>query len=64
MLLDKLLDYMVVHSEPFATCLVRFGWKLSLAVVPHDDKRTLECGTDVQSERRSSPRQLATASFA
>ena len=35
-----------------------------LAVVPHDDKRTLECGTDVQSERRSSPRQLATVPFA
>ena len=84
MLLDKLLDYVVVHAEPFATCLVSSGWRLnlpgppnvmfhfvmqgsgvlrlpddrtypmerfSLAVVPHGAKHTLECGTDVQSER-------------
>ncbi len=84
MLLDKLLDYIEVHSEPFATCLVSSGWRLNLpgppnvmfhfamqgsgvlrlpdgrtfpmerfalAVVPHDAKHTLECGTDVQEER-------------
>ena len=30
MLLDKLLDYVTVHSEPFATCLLSLGWRLSL----------------------------------
>ena len=35
MLLDKLLDYVVVHSEPFATCLVSSGWKLNLPGPPN-----------------------------
>ena len=35
MLLDKLLDYIVVHSEPFATCLVSSGWRPNLPGPPH-----------------------------
>ncbi len=27
MLLDKLLDYVTVHAEPFATCLLSSGWR-------------------------------------
>ena len=34
MLLDKLLDYVTVHSEPFATCLLSSGWRLSLPGPP------------------------------
>ena len=34
MLLDKLLDYVTVHSEPFATCLVSSGWRLRLSGPP------------------------------
>jgi len=34
MLLDKLLDYVPVHSEPFATCLLGSGWWLSLPGPP------------------------------
>ena len=30
MLLDKLLDYVTVQAEPFATCLLSSGWRLSL----------------------------------
>ena len=30
MLLDKLLDYVNVHAEPFATCLLSSGWRLRL----------------------------------
>jgi len=29
MFLDKLLDYVTVHSEPFVTCLLSSGWRLS-----------------------------------
>ena len=35
MLLDKLLDHVVVHSEPFATCLVSSGWRLNLPGPPN-----------------------------
>jgi len=34
MLLDKLLDYVTVHSEPFATCLLSSGWRLRLPGPP------------------------------
>ena len=34
MLLDKLLDYIEVHSEPFATCLISSGWRLNLPGPP------------------------------
>jgi AraC-like DNA-binding protein len=34
MLLDKLLDYVTVHSEPFATCLLSSGWRLRLSGPP------------------------------
>ena len=34
MLLDKLLDYVTVHSEPFATCLLSTGWRLRLPGPP------------------------------
>jgi len=34
-LLDKLLDHVVVHSEPFATCLVSSGWRLNLPGPPN-----------------------------
>ena len=34
MLLDKLLDYVTVHSEPFATCLLSSGWRLRLSGRP------------------------------
>ena len=34
MLLDKLLDYVTVHSEPVATCLLISGWRLSLPGPP------------------------------
>ena len=30
MLLDKLLDYVEVQTEPFATCLISPGWRLNL----------------------------------
>jgi AraC-like DNA-binding protein len=35
MLLDKLLDYVVVHVEPFATCLINSGWRLNLPGPPN-----------------------------
>ena len=35
MLLDKLLDYVVVHAEPFATCLLSSGWRLRLPGPPN-----------------------------
>ena len=34
MLLDKLLRHIVVHVEPFATCLVDSGWRLRLPGPP------------------------------
>ena len=34
MLLDKLLSHMVVHVEPFATCLLSGGWRLGLPGPP------------------------------
>ena len=34
MLLDKLLDYVTIHSEPFATCLLSSGWRLRLPGPP------------------------------
>ena len=34
MLLDKLLDYVTVHAEPFATCLLSSGWRLRLPGPP------------------------------
>ena len=34
MLLDKLLDHVVVHTEPFATCLLSSGWRLRLPGPP------------------------------
>ena len=34
MLLDKLLDYVTVHSEPFATCLLSTWWRLRLPGPP------------------------------
>lgn len=34
MLLDKLLDYLTVHPEPFATCLLNSGRRLSLPGPP------------------------------
>ncbi len=34
MLLDKLLDYVKVHAEPFATCLLSSGWRLRLPGPP------------------------------
>ena len=33
-LLDKLLDYVSVHAEPFATCLLSSGWRLRLPGPP------------------------------
>ena len=33
-LLDKLLDYVRVHAEPFATCLLSAGWRLRLPGPP------------------------------
>ena len=35
MLLDKLLEYVVVHAEPFATCLLSPGWRLRLPGPPN-----------------------------
>ncbi len=35
MLLDKLLDYVVFHAEPFATCLISSGWRLNLPGPPN-----------------------------
>ena len=34
MLLDKLLDHVSVHAEPFATCLLSAGWRLRLPGPP------------------------------
>ena len=34
MLLDKLLDHVIVHVEPFATCLLSLGWRLRLPGPP------------------------------
>ena len=34
MLLDKLLDHVVVHVEPFAMCLLSSGWRLRLPGPP------------------------------
>ena len=34
MLLDKLLDYVDIRSDPFATCLVSSGWQLNLPGPP------------------------------
>lgn len=34
MLLDKLLDYVTVQAEPFSTCLLSSGWRLSLPGPP------------------------------
>ena len=34
MLLDKLLGYMTVQAEPFVTCLLSSGWRLSLPGPP------------------------------
>ena len=33
-LLDKLLDYVNVHAEPFAMCLLSSGWRLRLPGPP------------------------------
>ena len=33
-LLDKLLDYINIHAEPFATCLLSSGWRLCLPGPP------------------------------
>ena len=33
-LLDKLLDYVNVHAEPFATCLLSSGWRIRLPGPP------------------------------
>lgn len=34
MLLDKLLDHIIVHVEPFALCLLNAGWRLRLPGPP------------------------------
>ena len=34
MLLDKLLDYISIQAEPFATCLLSMGWRLRLPGPP------------------------------
>lgn len=33
-LLDKLLDYINIHADPFATCLLSSGWRLCLPGPP------------------------------